>query len=53
MEVRTLRVHDNAYGDKFQKPVGYEYDHPAPAGLIRDKIVEEVKEKPASKKPGE
>jgi hypothetical protein len=45
MKVKTLRPHDNAYGDKYQKEVGDEYDHPSPGVLITDKVVEAVSEK--------
>ena len=40
MRVRTLRPHDNAYGDKFHKVVGKTYDHPDPTALIANKTVE-------------
>lgn len=42
MQVKTLRPHDNAHGDKYQKAVGDEYEHPSPAVLINDKIVAPV-----------
>lgn len=40
--VRTVRVHINAYGDKPEKGEGDPYDHPDPAQLIADGLVEAV-----------
>jgi hypothetical protein len=49
MKVKTLRKHDNAYGNKFEKEPGDEYDHPSPQGLIDQKLVAEVKPAAAAK----
>lgn len=51
MRVRTLRKHDNTFGDTFEKPVGKVYEHPDPAQLIRDKIVEDAAKPKAPAKP--
>lgn len=42
MHVRTLRRHDNAYGDKYEKHPGKIYDHPHPKTLIDDGLVEDA-----------
>jgi hypothetical protein len=38
--VKTLRAHQNAYGDKYEKEPGDSYNHPSPQTLVDGKIVE-------------
>jgi hypothetical protein len=40
--VRALRAHTNNFGPAFQKAAGDEYEHPAPAQLIKHRFVEAV-----------
>lgn len=44
MRVRTIRKHDNTYGDKFTKFPGKVYDHPSPSVLLESGVVEAVTE---------
>lgn len=37
--VKSLVKHSNTFGDKYFKEIGEEYDHPAPAPLVKSKIV--------------
>lgn len=60
VKVKTLRSHDNSYGDSYRKAEGDEYSHPDPQGLVDAKLVQVVVEKvevstatpPASPPPG-
>lgn len=49
MKVRTLRKHQNAYGDTFVKNPRKQYDVPDAVGrnLVQMGLVEEVVDKPA------
>jgi len=53
MKVKTLKPHNNGYGDKFEKTKGYEYSLPDAAAktLIAANKVSEVKE-PEAKTTG-
>lgn len=45
MKVRSVRPHDNAYGESYAKPKGTVYEHPAPEQLIADGVVEEASDR--------
>lgn len=45
VKIKTLRAHDNSYGDKFHKEKGDVYEHPAPQSLIDNTLAEIVHEK--------
>ena len=42
MLIKTLRQHENGYGDNYVKKPGDEYNHPEPGPLLIQKFAEEV-----------
>lgn len=50
MKVKTVRKHRNTHGDQFEKPKGYEYEHPSPAADIAAGFVKEIKAEPKAPK---